>query len=206
MSSIEYNDLLFNISQSFSWLEDRQRVLFLLRKVLVPNGEVGSNIEDVLSLFSELENQNRLGIDHLDVLKDLLRAMDKYPQIDEVEKFEIKRRNYRGLLNTIVLKLDEVRDLQQQAIAMCRDDLGEDSECDINDVRALFEELERRDRLGPNRLFLLRGILAETNNQELLEKVEEFAKRRTEEEEAERKRIETAVARQGEFSLNLSFP
>ena len=198
MSFAEYRKLLFKIHQNFNWPEDGQEVLFLLGIESSQHGAQG-NIQDALSLFTEMENRNRLGIDDLEPLKDPFRQMEKYQHCkDEIEKFETRRRDYKFLLNKIILNLDEIK---ENVISICRRDLGaEDSERtrSINDVRTLFKELEKQGRLGPYRLDLVIRVLRETSiNPNLLQEVEEFAKNKKEEAEAERKRISTRRAWRG---------
>ena len=49
-------------------------------------------IQDVLTLFKELEKENHLGIDRLDTLKEILTRMKKRSLLKKVEEFEIKRK------------------------------------------------------------------------------------------------------------------
>ena len=50
--------------------------------------EKHSSIQDVRSLFQELENNDSLGIDHLEVLKEILTRQEKTDLPREVEEFE----------------------------------------------------------------------------------------------------------------------
>lgn len=70
MSNIEYSDLLFEISRKLD-VSELQRLLFIMCRKDIAKGSQGS-IRDVLTLFEELERNNRLGIDHLDILKQIL--------------------------------------------------------------------------------------------------------------------------------------
>ncbi|KAL9959133.1 hypothetical protein ACROYT_G036221 [Oculina patagonica] len=89
MSEIEYNNLLFEISEK---LDGNQlpRLVFMCRNKIAKGSE--ENIRDVLALFKQLEKHNSLGIDRLDTLKEILSEMKKRPLLKKVEKFEIKRK------------------------------------------------------------------------------------------------------------------
>jgi len=73
MSVIEYNSLLFLISERLEELNVCDRLLFMCRGKIAPGNE--DNIQNVLSLFTELEEKNHLGPDRLDVIKELLKAV-----------------------------------------------------------------------------------------------------------------------------------
>lgn len=93
MSDIEYSNLLFDISEKLD-VNKLPRLLFMCRKEIAEGSE--ENIRDVLSLFKELEKQNRLGIDRLDTLKEILTHMKKRSLLKKVEEFEIRRKgNHR---------------------------------------------------------------------------------------------------------------
>lgn len=89
MSKIEYSDLLFEISKKLDENE-LPRLIFMCREEIAKGS--GRNIQDVLTLFEELEKQNCLGIDRLDTLKEILTRMKKRPLLKKVEEFEIKRK------------------------------------------------------------------------------------------------------------------
>ena len=180
MSSIEYNALLLKISRKLGELNIRELV-FLCREKLRDDNQ--PNIQDVLSLFKELEDQNYLGIDRLEHLKELLKAVREWALFKQVKKFETKRREYNELLDRICEVLDDSVDLAR-LINICR----LERERDIRDVRTLLKELEGQDNLGIGRLDILKEILKATEEEGLLQKVEEFEKRRDEEDEFERRR------------------
>lgn len=89
MSKIEYSDLLFEISKKLDGNE-LPRLIFMCREEIAEGSE--ENIRDVLTLFKELEKQNRLGIDRLDTLKEVLKQMKKRSLLKKVEEFEIRRK------------------------------------------------------------------------------------------------------------------
>ena len=66
--------------------------------------------------------------------------------------------------------------------------IPQDRQGSIHDVRSLFEELKNNSSLGINRLDVLKEILTQAEEQELLEKVKEFEKRRILENKFERRK------------------
>ncbi len=198
MSFIEYRALLFRkVSQGINWLNDGETLLSLCEGLIATESE--NNIQNASSLFKELEKQNNLGIDDLDVLKDLLRGIEKWTLIDNVEKFEEKRKNYVSLRGNITVKLSEYD--VRRLIETCGQHLGHlaaDRKGHINDVHALFKELESKNRLGANRLGILKKILKETGEEDLLKEVESFERKMKDEEIADRERMESEMRREGE--------
>ena len=82
---------------------------------------------------------------------------------------------YRGLLFEIGQKLTQ-RD-RQQLLVMC----GLEDEADnLPDARSLLKRLERKSQLGIDRLGVLEEVLAAFGEFSLLEKLEEFEKKRKE--------------------------
>ena len=75
MSAIEYNNLLFEISQRLDELNVLDRLRFMFRGKLTAGSE--GIILDALSLFQELEEQNILGADSLDEMKELLNGVEE---------------------------------------------------------------------------------------------------------------------------------
>ena len=75
----------------------------------------------------------------------------------------------------------------ERLVAICRGKISEESEGHIQDVRSLFRELETQNNLEFHRLGLLKEILTETENHDLLKVVEEFEERRRQEDELKRK-------------------
>ena len=144
------------------------------------------NIQDALSLFEKLEEQNNLGADHLEEMKELLKGVGEWSLHEKVETFERKRQEYNRLLEQIIVVLDELNDVRR-LIAMCRGKISEESEGQIHDVRSLFKELENQSNLGIHRLAILKKILTETENHDRLKEVKEFEGRRKQEDELKRK-------------------
>lgn len=184
MSTIEYNGLLLKICRGLSEVDVRDLV-FLCRGKIAPGNE--ETIQDVRSLFKELEDHNNLGIDRLEHLKELLKAVEKWPLLKHVKKFEIKRREYNELLQQASQALDESNELER-LILICTGKISVESEGNVHDVRTLFTELENQNNLGIGRLDILKEILRATNNEDLLKKLEGFERRRDEEDESESRR------------------
>ena len=187
MSAIEYNNLLFEISQRLEELNVLDRLMFMSRGNLASGSE--DNIRNVLSLFKELEEQNNLGIDRLEEMKELLKGVREWSLLGKVKKFVNKRKEYNDLLEQIICALDELDDLER-LIAMCRGKISEESEGHIQDARSLLKELENQNNLGTHRLDMLKGILTEMEKNDLVKEVEEFVERRNQEDEFKRKEDE----------------
>ena len=99
MSNLDYNDLLYEISTKID-ANELPRLVFMCRDDIAKGSE--DSIQDVLTLFKELENQNRLEIDRLDTLKEILKKVKKRTLLKKVEEFEIRR---KGSCMYDVLKL-----------------------------------------------------------------------------------------------------
>ncbi|KAL9984456.1 hypothetical protein ACROYT_G006749 [Oculina patagonica] len=194
MSAIEYRNLLYEVSQKIDWLTERQRLLFICEAegLIVTGSE--SNIQDVLSLFKGLEERNHLGIDRLEVLKDLLKGIGKWHLLELVEKFDIKRKEYNNLLEQICCVLEQGNHVGR-IISMCKEKISYDRERDVKDVRTLFTELEKQNNLGIARLDVLKKIVIDAEKPDLLEQIVEFEVKRKQEEIVERKRAELEESR-----------
>ena len=169
MSVIEYNDLLFKVSQRLNELNVGRRLLVMCRGKVAPRSE--ENLQDVFSLFVELEEKKFLGPDRLDVLKDVLDGLEEWPLLENVET---KRKEYDCLLGQIIRALDELNDVER-LVSICEGVIPQDRQGSIHDVRSLFEELKNNNSLGLNRLDTLKEILTQTEKRDLLEKVLTFA-------------------------------
>jgi len=165
MSEIEYNNLLFEISERLNELNAQERLLFLCRGKLATGSE--DNIQDVLSLFKELEERNHLGPNRLGVIKDLLKGVKEWDLFGKIKTFESKRKEYISLLEQIIPVLDGLSDLER-LISLCRVEIPEANESNIDDVRSLFKVLENHSCLGINCLGMLKEILTQTEQTDLL--------------------------------------
>ena len=185
MSAVEYNSLIFEISQRLDELNVGRKLIVMCRGKVAPRSE--GNMQDAFSLFVELEGKGFLGPDNLDVLKDLLKGVKEWALLEEAEKFESKRKEYDVLLKKIIRVLDELNDVER-LISICREKIPPERRGNIPDVRSLFKELENNNCLGINRLGILKEILAQTEKSDLLTTVKDFEERRTREDKFERRK------------------
>ena len=191
MSVIEYNNLLFKISQRLNELNVGRRLLVMCRGKVAPRDE--ENMQDVFPLFVELEQNGFLGADKLNILKDLLKGLEEWSLFGNVKSFESKRKEYNSLLERIIHVLDEL-DCVDQLVAICSDRIPEEKHSSIQDVRSLFQELENNDFLGIDHLEVLKEILTRQEKTDLLREVEKFEDGKNQEEEFEwRKGIVTVL-------------
>ena len=90
----------------------------MCRGKVAPRSE--ENMQNLASsLIAELEEKEFLGPDNLDLLKDLLKDVKEWAFLEEVEKFESKRKEYFDLLEQIIRALDELNDLER-LVSICR--------------------------------------------------------------------------------------
>ena len=197
MSSVGYQGLLYRVSQR---LKDVTKINQLLdtssnARLISENSESfniqvneGDNTAITLKkLFSDLDESDNLGLDNLETLRDLLTEVKEWCLVDEVDKFARQRKDFNALLETIIPKLEELDNLEQ-LLSLCEDHISDDAKEEIKDVPALLKELQKKNRLGFTRLAVLRKILNETGQQELLDLLTEFEKKWKAEEKAERRR------------------
>ena len=183
MSVIEYNDLLFKVSQRLNELNVGKRLLVMCRGKVAPRSE--EHLPDALQLFWELQEKEYLGPDRLGVLKDVIGGLEEWSLLENVEKFETKRKEYHGLLEQIIQEL-ELNDVEQ-LVSICKGKILDERQGNIRDVRSLFQELKNNSCLEINRLDILKEILRQTDKRDLLEKVKEFEERRNREYKSERR-------------------
>ena len=213
MSSIGYRGLLYQVSQKLQDLSRINQILYTCRSegLIAEDSESHSvqvNAGDnsavlLMKLFSDLEKQGNLGIDNLEVLRDLLKGVKEWSLIDAVDKFETQRNNFNTLLEKIVPRLDEL-DTLDELIALCADHISEDVKEGIKDVRTLLSELEKKNRLGVGRLGMLKKILSQTGEEDLLDAMIMYEKKWKEEEAAERRRGKFPLKSKNSKVLNLS--
>jgi len=147
MSAVEYNSLLFEISQRLDDLDVGRKLLVMCRGKVAHRNEENMHDVHVFSLFEELEQNGFLGPDKLTTLKDLLKGLKEWSLFGHVKTFEIKRKEYNCLLERIILDLDQL-DCLEQLVAICSDRIPEERHGSIQDVRSLFKELEINDSLS----------------------------------------------------------
>ena len=177
MPEMEYNNLLYQISERLDELKVGKQLLFLCRGKVTARSEENFQTS---SLFEELEQKGFLSPDHLVLLKGMLKGVNEWALFDEVEKFETKRKEYNNLLEQTVRVLDELNDLER-LVSICAEKITEERQGNVQDVRSLFKELESNDWLGIDCLDILKEILTHTEKSDLLKEVEEFEQRRSRE-------------------------
>ena len=175
MSKIEYNNILFQISRRLEDLDVRRQLLAMCRGKIASRSE--ENMQDVFSLFEELEGKGFLGPDNLEMVKELLEGVQEWHLFGIVENYESRRKEYMDFLEPIIRALDEINDLER-LLSLCRGKIPEESQGNIRDTRSLFEALEDNNWLGINRLVILKEILTELEKEDLVKELEEFEKRR----------------------------
>ena len=183
MSEIEYNNLLLEISRRLDEMDARKQLLIMCRGKVATRSE--DSIQDVFSLFEELEQKGFLGLDRLGILKDMLKGVKEWALFGKVKKFENKRKEYTGLLEQIIRVLDELDDLER-LMSICRGKMPEASEASIHDAWSLLQELENHNCLGIDCLDILKEILTQTEQNDLLKELEEPEERRNREDGFER--------------------
>ena len=85
----EYNNLLEQIIRVLDELNDLERLVSICGGKIAEERQ--TNVLNVRSLFEELEENDWLGTDCLDTLKEILTLTEKSDLLKEVEKFEQRR-------------------------------------------------------------------------------------------------------------------
>ena len=83
---MEYNNLLEQIIRELDELNDLERLISICRGNITEGRR--ARIQDVRSLFKELERKDCLVIDRLEIVKEILTQTEKTDLLKEVEKFE----------------------------------------------------------------------------------------------------------------------
>lgn len=179
MSAIGYNNLLYKTIQSLNESNVGEQLRFMCRDMVAQREE-----QSIKELFQELERNGFISLDKLEVLKDLLKGLNEWPLLRNVISFEKKRKEYNGLLERIINVLDEL-DCLEQLVAICNDRIPEEEHGSIQDVRSLLKALEDKDSLRIDRLELLKKILTQKQQTDLLREVEEYEERINQEDEFE---------------------
>ena len=189
MSFGEHLNLLCEIREEIDWEAKRERLIFIINRYL-PDVS-GDEITDVNSLLAKLEERSLLGIDRLDVLKDLLKGIRKWDLLRIVDGFEIKRKDYKQFLGKISRALNESNELRRFILICKRQNLIAHERTEhIPNVNALFTELEQQNNLGIGNLSILRTLANEVEKPDLCKLVDDFDEKRKQEDDAERKRKE----------------
>ena len=184
MSVVEYRVLLYQFCEEIDWQTQRRKLIFIFRAFLPDDSEEG--ITETDSLLTLLEEKNLLGIDRLNVMKELLKGIRKWDLLRMVRRFEIKRKDYKQLLEQISRDIDETNELER-LISICKEKnlIALESEEDIVDVNALFTLLEQQNNLGIEDLTVLKTLANIVGKPDMCRLLEEFEKKRKQEEDAE---------------------
>lgn len=89
MPEIEYKSLILEISERLDERNILGSLLFMCRGKIASGSE--DNIQNALSLFKELEDQDNHGVDHLEEMKELLKGVKEWSLNRKFEKFERKK-------------------------------------------------------------------------------------------------------------------
>ena len=89
MSEVEYNSLLFEISGKIN-ANQLPRLVFMCTGNIHKGAQ--DSVQDILKLFKVLEEQSRLGIDNLEMLKEILRILKAKSLLKKVKEFEENRK------------------------------------------------------------------------------------------------------------------
>ena len=189
MSVVGYLKLLHQCDKEISWHSERKRLIRIYKR-FIPGGSE-DEITDVDSLLDKLQERSVLGIDRLDVLKDLLEGIGKWDLLGMVNEFEIKRKDFKQFLEKISHALDESNELQR-LISICRRQnlIAHEREGHIRNVNTLFTELENQNNLGIGNLSILKTFANEVEKPDLCKLVDDFDEKRKQEDDVERKRKE----------------
>ena len=82
----EYNNLLEQIIRELDELNDLERLISICRGNITEGRQ--ASIHDARSLFKELERKDCLGIECLEIVKEILTQTEKTDLLEKVEKFE----------------------------------------------------------------------------------------------------------------------
>ena len=184
MSRVEYSHLLLEISQRLDELNKATLVYLTCEGRMESSAQV---IPGTLFLFQKLQDQKRLAIDQVGLLKDFVKEVGERTLLRKVEKFEEKRKEYKELLEQTSRALDESNQLQQLIVVCTERATLEDNERNSQTARILFEKLEGRELFEFGRLEFLKEILSRIQRQDLVKEIQDFEKRRIDEDEFERR-------------------
>ena len=82
----EYNNLLEQIIRELDELNDLERLISICKENITEGGR--ESIHDVRSLFKVLESKDCLGVECLEIVKEILTRTEKNDLLGEVEEFE----------------------------------------------------------------------------------------------------------------------
>ena len=187
MSVVGYCKLKHLCTKEINWESESELLILTYKELTSCNSE--DEITDVNSFLAKLEERSLLGIDRLDVLKDLLKEMGKWGLLEMVNEFEKKRKDFKQFLEKISRSLNESNELQRLILICQRQNLiAREGEEHIPNVSALFTELEKKNNLGIGNLSILRTMVTEVEKPDLCRLVNDFDEKTKQEEDADIKR------------------
>ena len=187
MSVVGYCKLKHLCTKEINWESESELLILTYKELTSCNSE--DEITDVNSFLAKLEEGSLLGIDRLDVLKDLLKEMSKWGLLEMVNEFEKKRKDFKQFLEKISHSLNESNELQRLILICQRQNLiAREREEHIPNISALFTELEKKNYLGIGNLSILRTMATEVEKPDLYRLVDDFDEKTKQEEDADIKR------------------
>lgn len=185
MSHAEFLRILHQCDKEIDWQTESGWLLDIYEDCIPNDSEKA--FTSVITLLRKLKDKGVIGIDHLVVLKDILKRIKKRNLLQILREFENKRKDYKELLKQISRALQESNELQR-SISTCVENnvIPRETGKQIKDFDALFKMLEDRHILGIEDLTILKTIVTEVEKPDLCRLVEEFEKKRKQEEDAER--------------------
>ena len=180
MSEVTFNSLLFRIAGKLEEINAREHVLFMCHGKIEHRDD-----ETILSKFKKLKEGGFLGVDSLQMLKDILKAEKQWDFLAEIGEFETTRGEYKKLLEKIIGALENHNDLERlTSFIWERYNVPEERR---NDVRCLVQVLEEMNVIGVDGLNLFTEPFINLNNDELLAELKDFQNRRTKDEKSGRR-------------------
>ena len=187
MSVVGYCKLKHLCTKEINWESESELLILTYKELTSCNSE--DEITDVNSFLAKLEERSLLGIDRLDVLKDLQKEMGKWGLLEMVNEFEKKRKYFKQFLEKISRSLNESNELQRLILICQRQNLiAREREEHIPNVNALLTELEEKSHLGIRNLSILRTMATEVEKPDLCRLVDDFDEKTKQEEDADIKR------------------
>lgn len=89
MSEVEYYSLLYEIRGKIN-ANQLPRLVFMCTGNIHKGAQ--DSVQNILELFKVLEKQSRLGIDNLEMLKEILRVLKAKSLLKKVKEFEENRK------------------------------------------------------------------------------------------------------------------
>ena len=189
MSNVEFLRILHQCDKEIDWQTESGWLLDIYEHCIPNDSEKA--FTSVITLLRKLKDKGVIGIDHLVVLIDIVKrtkSSSKWNLLRILREFENKRKDYKELLKQIGRALQESNELQR-SISTCVENnvIPRKTGKQIKDFDALFKMLEDRHILGIEDLTILKTIATEVEKPDLCRLVEEFEKKRKQEEDAERR-------------------